>query len=78
MDDRTLGAAILMGSVIGVAIYFYIIFFSPWILIVIQISMFLAVLLVLAILGWIGYTMATTPPPEPLESFTDDEELEEN
>ena len=27
---------------------------------------FVAVLVLLAILAWIGYTMATTPPPEPI------------
>jgi lysylphosphatidylglycerol synthetase-like protein (DUF2156 family) len=28
---------------------------------------------ILAIGGWIGYTMATTPPPKPIEKITTDE-----
>jgi predicted DNA-binding transcriptional regulator len=30
------------------------------------VTAFVAVFLILGILSWIGYTMATTPPPEPL------------
>ena len=32
----------------------------------VEITAFVGVLLLLAILAWIGYTMATTPPPEPI------------
>jgi predicted DNA-binding transcriptional regulator len=35
-------------------------------------SAFFAVTAVLIIVAWIGYTLATTPPPEPLEDFDDD------
>jgi predicted DNA-binding transcriptional regulator len=36
--------------------------------VVLQITAFIAVALVLVIMGWIGWTMATTPPPAPLET----------
>jgi len=75
MDDRVLGAVILLGSLLGVAFYFWLVFLSPWAWLVIQLSAFLAVAAVLVIIAWIGYTLATTPPPEPLEDLMADSEL---
>lgn len=67
--DRVIGAALVVGAVVGVIIYGLLMFaFGNKIsLLVLEISAFIAVLAVLAILGWIGYVMATTPPPVPLE-----------
>ena len=36
-----------------------------------RVTAFLAVTLLLAILAWIGWTMATTPPPEPITDIPD-------
>ena len=72
MDDRVLGAGILIGSIGGVVLYFWLVFFSPWWRLVIQLSAFLAVAMVLVIVAWIGYTLATTPPPEPLEELVEE------
>ena len=36
--------------------------------------MWLAIVIVFLILAWIGWTMLTTPPPEPLEELEDTEE----
>ena len=77
MDDRVLGAGILLGSLLGMAIYFWLVFLSPWAWLIVQLSAFLAVAAVLVILAWIGYTLATTPPPEPLEGFGEEFESEE-
>jgi predicted DNA-binding transcriptional regulator len=63
-NDRAIGGAILGGSIIGIIVYGLLIFYWP--LVVLEITAFLAVLILLAILAWIGYTMATTPPPEPI------------
>ena len=80
-SDRTLGGAILVGSIAGIAIYFWLLFMSPWAMLTIQVSAFAAVGMVLLIIAWIGYTLATTPPPMPLEDFDfdldDDSEKEE-
>jgi len=76
MDDRVLGAVILLGSLLGVACYFWLVFLSPWAWLVLQLSAFAAVAAVLVIVAWIGYTLATTPPPEPLEGFTENFEEE--
>ena len=79
MSDKSVGYVILFGSLLGIAGYFYLVFLSPWIMLGIQISAFVAVAAVLAIMAWIGYTLATTPPPMPLEDFDlSGEEKEEN
>ena len=80
-NDRTLGGAILVGSIAGVVLYFWLLFMSPWAMLTIQVSAFVAVGMVLIIIAWIGYTLATTPPPMPLEDFDfdvdDDSEKED-
>ena len=35
----------------------------------VELSAFAAVSAVLLVLAWIGYTLASTPPPAPLEDF---------
>jgi predicted DNA-binding transcriptional regulator len=74
MDDRVLGALILVISIVGIVIYFWLVFFTPWAMLTIQASAFLAVAAMLLILAWIGYTMATTPPPVPIEDLDIDTE----
>ena len=73
--DQLIGAGILIGSILGIVIYFWLVFLSPWILLIVQITLFVAVAAVLGILAWIGYTLATTPPPKPIEEI--EKELEE-
>ncbi|MBO3810056.1 MAG: transcriptional regulator [Candidatus Brockarchaeota archaeon] len=69
MDDRILGAGILLGSLLGIGIYFWLVFLSPWTVQVVQASAFIAATAILTILAWIGYTLATTPPPKPIEEI---------
>jgi len=73
--DQVLGIVILLGCLFGGVLYFYLLFLSPWAALILNVTMFVAVASVLLILAWIGYTLATTPPPAPIESFT--ESLEE-
>ncbi len=68
---------ILLGSLAGIVVYFWLLFMSPWALLTIQVSALLAVGMVLLIMAWIGYTLATTPPPMPLEDFDFETETEE-
>jgi predicted DNA-binding transcriptional regulator len=66
--DRAVGAALVVGAVLGVIIYGFLMFYNGNIaLLVLKITAFVAVAAILVILGWIGYVMATTPPPMPLE-----------
>ena len=66
--DRAVGAALVVGAVLGIIIYGILMFYNGNIaLLVLKITAFVAVAAILVILGWIGYVMATTPPPMPLE-----------
>jgi predicted DNA-binding transcriptional regulator len=42
-----------------------------------QLTGFIAVGAVLGILAWIGYTLATTPPPKPIEAEASEAEVKE-
>jgi predicted DNA-binding transcriptional regulator len=67
--------AILAASLIGIILYGWLVFlWAP--MIVLQITAFIAVAFVLGILAWIGYTMATTPPPQPIEAIEEAVEKE--
>jgi len=73
--DQALGILILLASIIGIIVYGWIVFFTEWFLILLRITGFVAVAGVLGILAWIGYTLATTPPPKPIEEI--EKELEQ-
>ena len=73
--DQLVGALILIASIIGILVYGWIVFFTEWALILLQLTGLIAVAAVLGILAWIGYTLATTPPPKPVEDI--EKELEE-
>lgn len=62
-------------SIIVIIIYAWILFFTQWSMLLMQVTLMVAVAGVLGILAWIGYTLATTPPPKPIEKI--EEELEE-
>jgi len=48
--------------------------FNPDPMVLITLPILLGVVLIMVIAMWIGYTMLTTPAPEPLEDFDFDEE----
>jgi|SRR3990172_1540603 len=57
-----MGLGLLVVGVLGILIYGWLVFFyNP--IFILQLTAFLAVAAVFGILIWIGYTMATTPPP---------------
>ena len=64
VNDRLIGGGILGGSVVGIILYGLLMYYWP--LLLLELTGFVAVLAILGILAWIGYTMATTPPPEPI------------
>lgn len=59
-DDKVLGYILLVGSLAGIGCYFYLVFISPWAWLVVQVSAFIAVSALLAVMTWIGYILATT------------------
>jgi len=63
--DQGIGALILVASIAGILVYAWLLF--TYAIVVLQITALVAVAGVLVIAAWIGWTMATTPPPAPLE-----------
>ncbi len=72
--DILIGIVILALSIVGIVLYNWLLFFTEWDLFILKITAFIAVTGVLAIFAWIGYTLATTPPPKPIEEI--EKELE--
>ncbi len=65
--DQGVGWVIFLVSVAAILIYGYLLVSPVFTTLVLQVTSFVAVGLILAILAWIGWTMATTPPPAPIE-----------
>ena len=68
------GVLLMVLSVAVIVTYGWIVFFTEWSLLLLQITGFIAVLGVFGIPAWIGYRLATTPPPKPIEEI--EKELE--
>ncbi|MEM0066175.1 MAG: transcriptional regulator [Sulfolobales archaeon] len=73
--DRVIGGLLLAASVAIVVIYGWLVFLTDYYLLVLKLTGFIAIAGVFGILGWIGYTLATTPPPKPIEEI--EKEIEE-
>ncbi|MEM2240319.1 MAG: transcriptional regulator [Candidatus Bathyarchaeia archaeon] len=74
--DQAIGALLCVGSVLGILAYGWLLFASEWAMLMLQLTGFIAVAAVLGILSWIGYTLATTPPPKPIEEIEKEIEKE--
>ena len=81
MDDKSLGYSIMVVTVVVMLVYFVWAFpglfgtlfawlgpYSEW---AFKLPVIAAVYMILFIILWIGYTMATTPPPVPLDTPLD-------
>ncbi|MBI3858952.1 MAG: transcriptional regulator [Thaumarchaeota archaeon] len=68
-SDKALGWAIFLGSILGIVIYGLLLWYFPGA--TLEVTAFLGIALLFGILAWIGYTMATTPPPEPIADIPD-------
>ncbi len=74
--DKLIGGGFMVVSVAVVLLYLYGLFFNEALgQLLIKLTVFIAVAGVMGILGWIGYTLATTPPPKPIEEI--EREIEE-
>jgi len=65
-----------MLSAIVVVVYGWILFLTEWALLLIKLTLMIAVAGLAGILAWIGYTLATTPPPKPIEEIEKEIEKE--
>jgi 1,4-dihydroxy-2-naphthoate octaprenyltransferase len=84
--DQAIGGVICLVCVIVGLLYTLGLFYWGYILDVgawsialwlIAIPVFIAFIAILAIGAWIGWTMATTPPPKPIEEITSEMEKEQ-
>jgi len=73
--DQAIGLALLIVGVFGIVAYGWPVFLTQWFMLVLQLTGFVAVAAILAIVSWIGYTMVTTLPPKPIEDI--ENEIEE-
>lgn len=77
-SDRAVGALLVVVSIVVIVVYGWLLFAPPregLDMLLLKLTAFVAVAGVFGILAWIGYTLATTPPPKPIEEI--EKELEE-
>ncbi len=67
--DKAVGIALLVLSVLVIVAYAWLVFLTEYSIVVLKATAFLAVAAVFGILGWVGYALATTPPPKPIEEI---------
>jgi predicted DNA-binding transcriptional regulator len=70
--DRTLGFLIIAASLSTALMYGWLLFFSQWTLLALEFTCFVAIALVLGIISWIGYTLATTSRPKRTDEASKD------
>jgi predicted DNA-binding transcriptional regulator len=83
--DKVIGGGLLALSIVVIAVYLWLVFFPPRNILVgldtldifvLKLTGAIAVVAVFAIVGWIGYTLATTPPPKPIKEIEKEIEAE--
>lgn len=74
--DQVIGYLLLAVSAVVIVVYGWLVFASEYALIILKLTGFIAVAGVFGILAWIGYTLATTPPPKPIEEIEKEIEAE--
>ena len=62
--SKGVGAILLLVSIIAFFAYAYFLLVTEWGMIILQLTALGAVAILLAVLGWIGYTMLTAPSEE--------------
>ena len=85
--DQTIGGVIFLVCVAIAIFYVATLFYPEWLEILgikmasadvqfwaIAIPVFIAFIAIMGIGAWIGWTMATTPPPKPIEEITSETE----
>jgi predicted DNA-binding transcriptional regulator len=88
--DQAIGGLIFIVCVVIAIFYLVTLFYPQWLNVlniqpdngvvqfwVIAVPVFVAFVAVMAIGAWIGWTMATTPPPKPIEEITSEIEKKE-
>jgi hypothetical protein len=66
--SKGVGAILLLVSIVAFFAYAYFLLGTEWGMIILQLTALGAVAILLAVLGWIGYTMLTAPSEEERQS----------
>ena len=82
--DQSIGGVIFIVCVLVAIVYVVTLFYPQWLSAlgtpetvqfwIVAIPVFIAFIAIMAIGAWIGWTMATTPPPKPIEEITSETE----
>lgn len=86
--DQAIGGVILVVCLAIAVIYIVTLFYPEWLEVfgitttrmtdiqfwVVAVPVFIAFVAIMGIGAWIGWTMATTPPPKPIEELTSEVE----
>ncbi len=62
--SKGVGAILLLVSIVAFFAYAYFLLGTEWGMLILQLTALGAVAILLAVLGWIGYTMLTAPSKE--------------
>jgi membrane protein implicated in regulation of membrane protease activity len=62
--SKGVGAVLLFSSIAVFIAYAYFLLATEWSMLILQFTALAAVTILLAVLGWIGYTMLTAPREE--------------
>jgi hypothetical protein len=62
--SKGVGAILLLVSIVAFFAYAYFLLGTEWGMVILQLTALGAVAILLAVLGWIGYTMLTAPSEE--------------
>jgi hypothetical protein len=62
--SKGVGAILLLVSIVAFFAYAYFLLGTEWGMLILQLTALGAVAILLAVLGWIGYTMLTAPSEE--------------
>jgi len=75
--DQVVGSGMVVGALVVLGVIIYLLFFAPEAvaLMTLKVIVTIAIGIVAGLVAWIGYTLATTPPPKPIEEI--EKELEE-
>lgn len=73
--DKLIGIGMLIASIATPILIVYLLFFTGYDILTLKVITAIAITLLSGIVGWIGYTLATTPPPKPIEEI--EKEIEE-
>ncbi len=81
--DQLIGGILVVVSLAVIVVYTWLLFAPPTLevmgmpidLFLLKLTAWVAIAAVFGILAWIGYTLATTPPPKPIEEI--EKEIEE-